>query len=294
MQRHYDMVNSYRNELAIMLENLGEVELAKEGDELERKVEKAKKHLESKKHKRSHQPFDPDKMPFSIPEGKVRKPRKTKEEFHSLLDNTKPVQVVSTQLGAGILSTSAIATSLLPQPQDLLATEDIQITDEIKALALQLDHHPIKIYNWVHNNIEFIPTYGSIQGSQMTFNSRKGNAFDTSSLLIALLRASNISARYAMGTVKIPIGKVMNWVGNVSVPKAALQILAQGGISSAGILEGGKITAVEMEHIWVMHGLILFLQEVHKMLRVIPGYRWMVHLNSINIPRGEFTAGGKF
>jgi len=83
MQRHYDMVANYRKELAVMLENLGEVELAKD-DELERKVEKAKKHLDSKKHKRSHQPFDSENMPFkSVEPDKKNKPKNSKGEFHA-------------------------------------------------------------------------------------------------------------------------------------------------------------------------------------------------------------------
>jgi transglutaminase-like putative cysteine protease len=66
------------------------------------------------------------------------------------------------------------------------------------------------MYTWVHDNIAFLPTYGSIQGAQMTLEAKQGNAFDTASLLIALLRAANIPARYVHGTVQIPIDKVMN------------------------------------------------------------------------------------
>jgi transglutaminase-like putative cysteine protease len=118
--------------------------------------------------------------------------------------------------------------SLTPNDADLLPTEDVQITEEIKALAEQLEHHPVKIFNWVRNNIEYLPTYGSIQGSQMTLDNQRGNAFDTASLLIALLRASNIPARYAYGTVQIPIEKVMNWVGGVESEIAALELMLQG------------------------------------------------------------------
>jgi transglutaminase-like putative cysteine protease len=77
----------------------------------------------------------------------------------------------------------------------LAPTEDVQITPEIEALAQELEHNPVKIYNWAYNNIQFIPTYGSIQGSLKTLETKSGNAFDTTSLLIALLRASGIHAR---------------------------------------------------------------------------------------------------
>ena len=50
---------------------------------------------------------------------------------------------------------------------------------------------------------------------------RACNAFDTASLLIALLRVSNIPARYQMGTIEVPIEKAMNWLGGFSDPRAA-------------------------------------------------------------------------
>jgi transglutaminase-like putative cysteine protease len=79
-----------------------------------------------------------------------------------------------------------------PVAGDLAQTEDVQITPAIQALADSLGKNPVKIYNWVRNNIEFLPTYGSIQGADMTLSTRRGNAFYTASLLIGLLRASNI------------------------------------------------------------------------------------------------------
>jgi hypothetical protein len=62
----------------------------------------------------------------------------------------------------------AQATVDLPTTDDLSETPEVQFTPEIQALAAQLNHSPVKIYEWVRNNIEFVPTYGSIQGAQMT------------------------------------------------------------------------------------------------------------------------------
>jgi hypothetical protein len=138
-----------------------------------------------------------------------------------------------------------------PDMGDLATTEDVQITPEIEALAQELEHNPSKIYNWVHNNIQFIPTYGSIQGSQMTLESQRGNAIDTASLLIALLRASGIHSRYAYGTVQIPIEQVMNWTGNINIPEMAIQLLASGGIPVTALTQSGQIAFVKMEHVWV-------------------------------------------
>ena len=67
-----------------------------------------------------------------------------------------------------------------------------------------LGHNPHKIYQWVHDNIYYVPTQGSVQGAQDTLDKKSGNAVDTASLLIALLRASNIPARYAKWTSPPP------------------------------------------------------------------------------------------
>ncbi len=134
---------------------------------------------------------------------------------------------------------------------DLSESVDVQITDEIRALAQSLNNNPVEIYTWVHNNIRFIPSYGSIQGAQYSLEAKRGNAIDTASLLIALLRAANIPAQYAYGTVEMPINKVMNWVGGVDTPEAALNLLGQGGIPNTGLRETGVIKAVRLEHTWV-------------------------------------------
>ena len=103
-----------------------------------------------------------------------------------------------------------------PTDVDLAETIEVQFTPEITQLATDLDHNPVQIFNWVHNNIEFVPTWGSIQGAQLCLETRTCNAFDTSSLLIALLRVSGIPARYQMGTIEVPIDQFMNWLGGFS------------------------------------------------------------------------------
>jgi len=145
----------------------------------------------------------------------------------------------------------AQATVTPPTADDLSETPEVQFTPDIQALATQLNHNPVKIYEWVRNNIEFVPTYGSIQGAQMTLETKMGNAFDTASLLIALLRASGISARYVYGTVEIPIDKAMNWVGGVTDPKMAGTVFATNGAPVKNLISGGTIKAVQLEHVWV-------------------------------------------
>ena len=99
--------------------------------------------------------------------------------------------------------------------------------------------------------MEYVPTYGAIQGADMCLQTLQGNDFDIASLLIALLRASGIHARYVYGTIELPIDKVMNWVGGFTSANAALSFIASGGTPVAGLISGGKISSVRMEHVWV-------------------------------------------
>jgi len=127
----------------------------------------------------------------------------------------------------------------------------VKFTNSITAKAAELGNKPIAIYEWVRNNVEFVPTYGSIQGADMCLQTMECNAFDTASLLIALLRASGIPARYAYGTVEIPIEKFMNWMGGFTDANSAMMFAAAGGIPTAQDVSGGKVTKVRIEHVWV-------------------------------------------
>ena len=103
----------------------------------------------------------------------------------------------------------------------------------------------------MRNNVDFVPTYGSIQGADYCLQTRQCNAFDTASLLIALLRASGIHARYVYGTIEIPATEAMNWVGGVTKPELAVQLLNMGGIPAVAVTSGSQITKVRLEHVWV-------------------------------------------
>ncbi|MEK6697665.1 MAG: transglutaminase domain-containing protein [Nitrospirota bacterium] len=143
-------------------------------------------------------------------------------------------------------------TADIPTAADLSETPEVQFTPEIRAKAAELGNSPLRIYEWVRNNIEYAPTYGSIQGADQCLQSRICNDTDTASLLIALLRTSGISARYAYGTVDIPIEKAMNWVGDVTNPMMVGTILATNGVPVTLLKTSGSVYKyVRMEHVWV-------------------------------------------
>ncbi|MBA8882601.1 transglutaminase domain-containing protein, partial [Dokdonella fugitiva] len=145
----------------------------------------------------------------------------------------------------------AAATSAPPGPGDLAENDEIVLTPAIRDLAESLGRNPVRIYNWVRDHVAFAATWGSIQGADATLQTRRGNAFDTASLLIALLRASGVPARYVYGTIEVPAAAAQNWVGGVDVPEAAVALFDQGGIPVQGIASGGSIAAIRIEHVWV-------------------------------------------
>ena len=186
--------------------NLEAVEKAKTEVEEDREVEKIRKFLEKIKPPKKHIPLDPNKLPHRTAKPK-KKPRLKKEEFHkdsgqlsvvSSQGKTKkqrPILVAANGPLTGLLDSPlpdtydlqptllAQATNL-PTDADLAETIEVQFTDAIKTKAEELNKNPVKIYNWVRNNIEFVPTYGSIQGADYCLQTKQCNAFDTASLLI--------------------------------------------------------------------------------------------------------------
>ena len=140
--------------------------------------------------------------------------------------------------------------SLPPVEADLAATVDVQITPEVEALATELHNSPLEMYRHVRDNFRFEPYMGSRKGSRETFLVSGGNDYDIASALIALLRASDIPARYVSGAVLMPIDQVMNWVG-VTDPQTAASILATAGMQGTAYTDGADIVAIGFLHVWV-------------------------------------------
>lgn len=134
-----------------------------------------------------------------------------------------------------------------PEPEDLTETPEVQITPEIIALAESLDESAIQIYEYVRNSFEIEPYYGSLKGSTATLWTGAGNDYDQASLLIALLRAADIPARYVMGTVTISAEEVEDWLGVID-PHVACDYLAWP--CELIVLPDGRL-ALRMEHVWI-------------------------------------------
>jgi hypothetical protein len=135
-------------------------------------------------------------------------------------------------------------------PGDLAPTIDVQFTADIIALADSLNRSPVEFYNFVRDNFEFEAYLGSRKGSQQTLDHRRGNDYDQASLLIAMLRVSGIPARYATGTVEMPIDGATNWLG-IDDPVNAASLLTTAGMEGVLYYMGPDPYAIRCRRVWV-------------------------------------------
>lgn len=118
-------------------------------------------------------------------------------------------------------------------------------------IAVELNHDPVAIFHWVRNNIQWQTTWSAMQNNDLTLSAQRGNAMDSASLYMALLRASQIPTRYVHGSIDVPAVKFRNWASGFSNFNAAADFVASGGIPTTTALAGGEIASLKMEHLWV-------------------------------------------
>jgi len=277
LQRHRDFVAEYEKRLSSVKAGLDNVErgaVAPEGF-FERAWFKTKilftgdpvrqeaageleAQLESYRPRKVQKSFKPEDLPFRrlTPEN-TPKPKETAEEWQKVLaepsEHTASLQKAIDAVADALISPAQAQATDLPGPEDLAETIEVQFTPEIVALAAQLNNNPVEIYNWVRNNIRFVPVWGSVLGAQVCLEIRKCGATDTASLLIALLRVSGVPARYQFGTISVDQVAYRNWLGGFSKTEDAATFMASLGtpqvvLRSSG---GGQPTAVKHEHVWV-------------------------------------------
>ena len=125
----------------------------------------------------------------------------------------------------------------------------------ITALARSLENDPDRIYHFVRNSIAFEPQFGLHKGADGVLLDGSGGAFDQSQLMIELLRASGVNARYTMGTIQL--GPEASSILRVNSARQACELLAVAGTpgtvngSSGCSSMSGAVSSVNMMHVWV-------------------------------------------
>lgn len=194
-------------------------------------------------------PFDPT----DIPSRAVADPSTTGPRTTPWQADPENVDPVAPEL-LGRVATKALDLGELPGASDpalLAETDEVRLSPRVQAKAAELGGDPLRIYDWVRNNVAWTPTWGAKQSSDLTLGSLRGNAFDSASLTIALLRASGVPARYVHGTIDVPADRFLSWVGGFESIDAAWDFVGSGGVPIVGVTSGGRVTKMRMEHVWV-------------------------------------------
>ena len=133
---------------------------------------------------------------------------------------------------------------------DLQAAGEVVFTDAIREKAEALEFDAIKIVDFVRNQIRTQWYAGAMKGADGTLAQAAGNYVDQSALLIALLRASSIPARYIHGVVEMPVTLLQSQLG-VADDTAVVQAIRRAGIPYSPIIRGGRVDALALEYTWV-------------------------------------------
>lgn len=106
LQRHYNFVKHYENNLQELRTNLDAADNAKTDAEFKSNAEKIRQNLEKTSFKKKHTPLDPNKPPHRISDIKRKEPRTTPEEFQKDVKQTaklpRPQHTPGTVLREGI------------------------------------------------------------------------------------------------------------------------------------------------------------------------------------------------
>jgi transglutaminase-like putative cysteine protease len=306
LERHYDFVKKYDDNLNELNSNLDAIDKAKTKTEVEAEVEKTKKFLEKVKPPKKHVPLDPNKLPFTTPEirtfEKIEKQnieeQKTQDSLKknaAIGNDSSPILIASAGSLDGLLAqaseSSTTTQSTPPSEADLAETLEIKFTPEIQAKVAELGNSPVALYGYVRNHFVYEPYYGSLKGSQQTLLEMAGNDIDMASALIALLRSANVPSRYACGTIELSTDDLMNWLGGIKDPNTAVQIMATNGIPGKLLTEGGTIKYAQFEHCWVEAYIDMFpsMGSVNKQGKywtpIDPSFKEMKIAESINISK---------
>ncbi len=118
----------------------------------------------------------------------------------------------------------------------------------LKAEALGYD--AVAIYEFVRNEVAGEVYAGAMKGAEATLAQKSGNDVDQASLLVALLRASQVPARYVRGVIELPLERIAAELG-LGNPDVVPEVLGRAGLAFRPVVRGGRVVAVDVEHTWV-------------------------------------------
>lgn len=135
-------------------------------------------------------------------------------------------------------------------PEYLKATPDADSQDPyIVQKAAELGRDPARIFAFVRDQIGYEAYKGSLRGARGTLWSKAGNSLDKASLMIALLRASGIPARYATGILGDAEARTL--IGSMFASPLRIVGCVEPGTATADPVADPALLAEAREHYWV-------------------------------------------
>ncbi|MFA5688234.1 MAG: DUF6531 domain-containing protein [Kiritimatiellales bacterium] len=94
----------------------------------------------------------------------------------------------------------------------LVTTNETEMTAELRSLAHAFQYDPVRIFEYVKNKIDYLPTYGIYVGAHGCYLAGRGSEWDQNALLIALLRESGYACRYGYAKLRYNRNDLLDWL----------------------------------------------------------------------------------
>lgn len=136
---------------------------------------------------------------------------------------------------------------------NLASTPETDLTDTfIINKAAELHHNPVEIFEFMKNEIGYEAYQGSLRGARGALWSKAGNALDQASLMIALLRASGVKARYVKGALST--AEAQDVIMSMFPPVLRIVGCPPADALKADPANDPKLLAEAKDHYWVEYG----------------------------------------
>jgi hypothetical protein len=139
--------------------------------------------------------------------------------------------------------------TLQEQPEASITAADPP--KELVELARALRNDPDLIYEYVYNNIDTLPMYGSLKGPLGAMLDGRGTSFDQAELMFELLKLAKLEPSYEFGQIQLTAQELTDWLGTDTTPAGVSLVLSRGGISGSVVQSGGTLTAANLAWAWV-------------------------------------------
>ena len=160
--------------------------------------------------------------------------------------------VVTAALWDGATTDSARPALVAPDSvaaETLQGTIDADLADEDMLWETAVfDQDPVAAFRLVQE-MSYDPYKGSLRGTRGTLWGESGNSLDQSSLLIAMLRAAGIPARYRHGT--LPFAEAQTVLGSMFDSRPGVAGYLPAGTPTADPLNDPALLALTQDHWWV-------------------------------------------